>query len=42
VSPRAKLVQTLLEDGPVGAGAAGGLGEHPGAAGALAGIDLKL
>ena len=31
----AQLVQELLEDRPVGAGAAGGLGEHPVAAGTL-------
>jgi hypothetical protein len=38
----AQLVQELLEGGPVGAGAAGGLGEHPAAAGALQGVDLEL
>jgi hypothetical protein len=32
----------LLEDRAVGAGAAGGLGEHPVAAGALEGVDLEL
>jgi hypothetical protein len=32
----------LLEHRPVGAGAAGGLGEHPIAAGALEGVDLEL
>ena len=37
-----QLVQDLLEDGPVGAGAAGGLGEHPVAASTLEGVDLKL
>ena len=37
-----QLVQYLLEDGPVGAGAAGGLGEHPVAASTLEGVDLKL
>jgi hypothetical protein len=36
------LVEQLFEGGPVGAGAAGGLGEHPVAAGALQGVDLKL
>jgi hypothetical protein len=39
---RAQLVQELGEDGPVGAGAAGGLGEHPIAAGVLEGVDLEL
>jgi hypothetical protein len=39
---RAQLVQELLEDGAVGAGAAGGLGEHPVAAGRLQGVDLEL
>jgi hypothetical protein len=38
----AQLVQELLEDGAVGPGAAGGLGEHPIAAGALEGVDLEL
>src|SRR5215216_4345233 len=38
----AQLVQDLLEDRAVGAGAAGGLGEHPIAAGALEGVDLEL
>src|SRR5215211_7264161 len=38
----AQLVQDLLEGGAVGAGAAGGLGEHPVAAGPLQGVDLKL
>jgi hypothetical protein len=42
VSPGPKLVQELLEDGAVGAGAAGGLGEDPVAAGALEGVDLEL
>jgi hypothetical protein len=37
-----QLVQHLLESGPVGAGAAGGLGEHPVAAGTLQGVDLEL
>jgi hypothetical protein len=32
----------LLEGGAVGAGAAGGLGEHPIAAGVLEGVDLEL
>ena len=35
-------VKHLLEGGPVGAGAAGGLGEHPVAAGVLEGVDLEL
>jgi len=39
---RAQLVQELLEGGPVGAGAAGGLGEHPVAAGAPEGVDLEV
>jgi hypothetical protein len=30
-----ELVEDLLEDGPVGEGAGGGLGEHPIAAGVL-------
>ena len=38
----AELVQELLEGGAVGAGAAGGLGEHPIAAGTLQGVDLEL
>jgi hypothetical protein len=42
VSPRAELVQELLEGGPVGAGAACGLGEYPVAAGALEGVDLEF
>ena len=37
-----QLVQDLLEGGAVGAGAAGRLGEHPIAAGALQGVDLEL
>jgi len=37
-----QLVQDLLEGGPVGPGAAGGLGEHPIAAGRREGIDLEL
>ena len=37
----AQLVQDLLQGGAVGAGAAGGLGEHPVAAG-LEGVDLEL
>jgi hypothetical protein len=37
-----QLVQELLEGGPVGAGAAGGLGEHPIATGVLEGVDLQL
>jgi hypothetical protein len=36
------LVQQLGEGGAVGAGAAGGLGEDPVAAGVLEGVDLKL
>jgi hypothetical protein len=39
---RAVKVQDLLEDRAVGAGAAGGLGEHPVAAGTLQGVDLEL
>jgi hypothetical protein len=39
---RAELVQELLEDRPVGAGAAGDLGEHPIAAGTLQGVDPEL
>jgi hypothetical protein len=39
---RAELVQDLVEDWPVGAGAAGSLGEHPGAAGMLKGVDLEV
>jgi len=42
VSPGAQLVQELLEGGPVAAGAAGGLGEHPVAAGRREGVDLEL
>jgi hypothetical protein len=38
----AELVQELLEGGAVGSGAAGGLGEHPVAAGTLEGVDLEL
>jgi hypothetical protein len=38
----AQLVQQLGEGGAVGAGAAGGLGEHPIAAGVLEGVDLEL
>jgi hypothetical protein len=37
-----QLVQDLLEDGPVGAGAAGRLGDHPIAASTLQGVDLEL
>jgi hypothetical protein len=37
----AQLVEELLEGGAVGAGAAGGLGEHPIAAGLLQGVDLE-
>jgi hypothetical protein len=40
--PGTQLVQDLSEDWPVGAGAAGRLGEHPVAAGALQGVDLEL
>jgi hypothetical protein len=39
---RAQLIEELLEDVPVGAGAAGGLGEHPVAAGGCEGVDLEL
>jgi hypothetical protein len=39
---RAKLVKDLLEDWAVGAGAAGGLGEHPVAARSGEGVDLEL
>jgi hypothetical protein len=39
---RAQLVEELLEDRAVGAGAAGGLGEHPVAAGTLEGVHLEL
>jgi hypothetical protein len=38
----AELLEELLEGGPVGAGAAGGLGEDPVAAGALEGVDLEV
>jgi hypothetical protein len=38
----AQLVQELLKYGTVGAGAAGGLGEHPIAAGGSEGVDLEL
>jgi hypothetical protein len=38
----AQLVQDLGEGGPVAAGAAGGLGEHPVAAGSLQGVDLEV
>ena len=38
----AQLVQELLEGGPVGAGAAGGVGEDPVAAGRLEGVDLEV
>jgi hypothetical protein len=37
-----QLVEDLLEGGAVGAGAAGGLGEHPIAAGDSEGVDLEL
>jgi hypothetical protein len=37
-----QLVKELLEDGAVGAGAAGRLGEHPRAAGGREGVDLQL
>ena len=36
-----QLVQELVEGGAVGAGTAGGLGEHPVAAGAVQGVDLE-
>jgi hypothetical protein len=39
---RAELVEELLEGRAVGAGAAGSLGEHPVAAGALEGVDLEV
>jgi hypothetical protein len=42
LSPGPQLVQDLGEDWPVGAGAAGGLGEDPVAAGALEGVDPYL
>jgi hypothetical protein len=38
----AELVQGLLEDRTVSAGATGGLGEDPVAAGTLEGIDLEV
>jgi hypothetical protein len=38
----AQLVQELLEGWPVAAGAAGGLGEHSVAAGALEGVDMEV
>jgi hypothetical protein len=38
----AQLVEQLGEGGAVGAGAAGGLGEDPVAAGVLEGVDLEL
>jgi hypothetical protein len=38
----AELVQELLEGGPVGAGAAGGLGEHPKAPSRGEGVDLEV
>jgi hypothetical protein len=37
-----QLVQELGEGGPVGAGAAGGFGEDPVAAGSREGVDLEL
>jgi hypothetical protein len=37
----AELIKELLEGWAVGAGAAGGLGEHPVAAGELQGVDLE-
>ena len=37
-----ELIEDLGEDGPVGAGAAGRLGEHPIAADVLEGVDLEL
>jgi hypothetical protein len=39
---RPQLVQELLENGPVGAGAAGRLGEHPVAAGCHERVNLEL
>jgi hypothetical protein len=40
--PGTQLVQQLLQGGAVGAGAAGGLGEHPVAARRSEGVDLEL
>jgi hypothetical protein len=40
--PGTQLVQDLDKDWPVGAGAAGGLGEDPVAAGPFQGVDLEL
>jgi hypothetical protein len=37
-----QLIQDLLEGGAVAADAAGGLGEHPVAAGTLQGVDREL
>ena len=37
-----QLVQKLLEDGAIGASAAGGLGEHPITASRREGVDLEL
>jgi hypothetical protein len=37
-----ELVQDLLKDGTVAAGAAGHLGEHPVAAGRSEGVDLEV
>jgi hypothetical protein len=39
---RPELVEELFEGGAVGAGAVGGLGNDPVAAGALEGVDLEL
>jgi hypothetical protein len=39
---RAELVQDLREDRAVESRAAGGLGEHPVAAGAVQGVDLQV
>ena len=41
MSPGRELVEDLGEDRAVGAGAAGGLGEYPVAAGGLEGVDLE-
>jgi hypothetical protein len=39
---RAELVQDLLEGGAIALGGAGGLGEHPVAAGALEAVELEV
>jgi hypothetical protein len=38
----AQLIEDLRKGGAVAVGAAGGLGEHPVAAGALEGVDLQV